>query len=115
MLLVLSLVFVAFSLETVPPKNFYYRISTEGIMVEDRFLIWDELYDFYFKKESGIEVLHVGTKAFLPGELSLTLNEEDKEIIKEILINYLPFREYIKPTFTEKAGAWLAKNFPLEK
>jgi len=114
MLVLLSLVFVVFALAAVPPRNFYYKISTEGLMVEDAFFIWQELYDFYFKKESGIEVLHVGTKAFLPGELTLTINEPDKETIKGILLPYLPFREYIKPTFTEKSGEWLAKTFPLE-
>jgi len=66
MLVLLSLVFVVFALAAVPPRNFYYKISTEGLMVEDAFFIWQELYDFYFKKESGIEVLHVGTKAFYP-------------------------------------------------
>lgn len=115
MLLVLSLVFVSFALESTPPRAFYYRVSTQGVMVEDRFFIWEELYDFYFKKESGTDVLHIGTKSFIPGELTLTVNEKDEEAIKETLVHFLPFREYIKPTFMEKAGVWLSKNFPLEK
>src|SRR3989338_6402390 len=48
MLVVLSLVFVAFALAIVPPHNFHYRISTEGITIEDHFFLWQELYYFFF-------------------------------------------------------------------
>jgi hypothetical protein len=114
MLVVLSLVFAVFALSSIPPKDFYYRISTQGIMVEDRFFLWQELYDFYFKQEYGVEVLRIGTKAFLPGELTLTIKGGDKETVKSAILPYLPFREYIKPTFMEKSSDWLSKNFPLE-
>jgi hypothetical protein len=113
MVVVLSLVFVGFALATVPPKDFHYRISSEGVMIEDTFFLWKELYDFYFKKE-GTETLHVRTQAYLPGELILTLGDMDKEKVKKALLPYLPFREYVKPSFMEKSGDWLAKNFPLE-
>jgi hypothetical protein len=115
MLVVLSLVFVAFSLAAVPPKNFYYRISSEGVMIEDGFYIWSELYDFYFKDRDGVKTLHLGTHAFLPGELIITLGDIDEEIVKNALLPYLPYREYVKPTVVEKSADWLVKNFPLEK
>ncbi len=113
MVVVLSLVFVGFALATIPPKDFHYRISFEGIMIEDTFFLWKELYDFYIKKE-GVETLHVRTQAYIPGELILTLGNVEKEKVKNALLPYLPFREYVKPTFMEKSGDWLAKNFPLE-
>lgn len=115
MILVLSLVFVAFALATVPPHNFHYKISTEGITIEDHFFLWQELYDFYFKKRQGADVLHIRTQAFLPGELTITLGNIDREHIKSVLLPYLPFREVVRPTFMEKSGDWLTKNFPLEK
>ncbi len=115
MLVVLSLVFVAFALASVPPSNFRYRISTEGITIEDHFFLWQELYDFYFKKREGVEVLHIRTHAFFPGELTITLGNNSKDHLKSILLPYLPYREYIKPTFMEKSADWLTKNFPLEK
>lgn len=114
MIVVLSLVFVGFALATIPPRDFQYRISTEGIMVEDHFFLWQELYDFYFKKRNGIEVLHVRTHAFIPGELSITLGDISKEHAKSVLLPFLPYREYIKPTYMDKAADWLARNFPLE-
>ncbi len=115
MLVVVSFVFVAFALVTVPPHDFSYRISTEGITVEDHFFLWQELYDFYFKKREGIEVLHVRTHALIPGELTITLGTIDKEELKSILLPYLPYREVIRSTFMEKSGDWLSRNFPLER
>jgi hypothetical protein len=115
MLVALSLLFVAFSLASVAPSDFKYRISTEGVTVEDHFFLWQELYDFYFKKREGVEVVHIRTHSFIPGELTLTLGMVDHEHIKSVLLPYLPYREVIKQTFMEKSGDWLAKNFPLEK
>jgi len=80
-------------------------------MIEDRFFLWKELYDFYFKKIDGAETVHVRTQAYLPGELILTLGSVEKNEVKKALIPYLSFREYVKPTFMEKSGDWLSKNF----
>jgi len=113
MIVVLSLVFVGFALAAIPPKDFHYRISSEGIMIEDVFFLWKELYDFYSKKE-GTETIHIRTQAYIPGELILTLGNLPPEKIKKALLPYLSFREYVKPSFMEKSGDWLAKNFPLE-
>lgn len=114
MMVVLSLVFVAFALNLVPPKNFHYRISSEGITVEDKFFLWKELYDFYFTKKEGYEAVHIRTEAYIPGELIITLGSEPEEKIKKALLPYLSFREYVKPSFMERAGEWLSRNFPLE-
>ena len=114
MVVVVSLVFVAFALSIVPPQDFDFRISTEGIQIQDNFFLWKELYDFYFVKKDGFETIRIRTESYFPGELTLTFREQDKEKIKKILLEYLPFREYVKPTFMEKAGDWLSRNFPLE-
>src|SRR3990167_5734883 len=79
MLVVVSLVFVAFALATVPPRDFHYRISTEGITIEDHFFLWQELYDFYFRKIENVDTLHIRTHAFIPGELTIPLGDIDKE------------------------------------
>ncbi|OGH05138.1 MAG: hypothetical protein A2W22_05695 [Candidatus Levybacteria bacterium RBG_16_35_11] len=114
MVVVLSLVFLAFVLASVPPRDFHYRISSEGITVEDHFFLWQELYDFYFKKREGADVVHVRTHAFIPGELTIPLGSIDKEHLKQALLPFLPFREIVKPTFIEKSGDWLTRTFPLE-
>lgn len=110
-----SLVFLAFALALTPPRDFNYRISTEGIMVEDHFFLWKELYDFYFKKRAGQDILHIRTYSIYPGEITVTLGDMTEDHIKKTLLPYLPYREYIKPTFMENSADWLSKNFPLEK
>jgi hypothetical protein len=115
MLVVLSLLFVAFSLATIAPNNFKYRISTEGITIEDHFFLWQELYDFYFKKKEGVDVVHIRTHSFIPGELTLTLGDISRDHMRSVLLPHLPYREVVRSTFMEKSGDWLTKNFPLEK
>jgi len=115
MALVISLAFLIFALAVVPPHKLYYRVSDQGVRVENHYFIWEELYDFYFTKNSGQDIIHIRTKAYLPGELTIILGDIPIQQVKTVLLNFLPFREYVNPTFTEKAGNWLEKNFPLER
>lgn len=115
MVLVLSLLFVAVALAVVPPHNITYKITTEGVIVDDRAYLWQELYDFYFKRRNGVTMLHIQTYAMLPGQIILVLGDIHEEQIKTVLLPFLPYREVIKPTFTEKSANWLSKTFPLEK
>jgi hypothetical protein len=114
MLVVASLVFLAFAFASTPPVNVQYRISSEGIAIEDHFYLWQELYDFYFKQPDGMDVLHIRTKTYLLGELIITLGDVSKDKVRSVLLPYLPFREVTHTTFTERAGDWVAKTFPLE-
>ncbi|MDO8269430.1 MAG: hypothetical protein Q7T54_02030 [Candidatus Levybacteria bacterium] len=115
MFVVATLYFFAVAITAVPPQNFHYRISTQGIKVEDHFYIWDELYDFYFKKIDGMDILTVRSRSIIPGELKISLGEVPADHIRRVMINYIPYREIVRPTFMEKSGEWLAKNFPLER
>lgn len=114
MLVVASLVFVSFALSTVPPHEFNYRISNQGVFIEDHFFIWEELYDFFFTTQHNQKVLVIRTKNFFPGEITITLGNITTEQIKRAILPYLPFREYIDQTFGEKMGNWMARTFPLE-
>lgn len=115
MLVVLALLFVSFTLSSVPPTNFHYKISNQGITIEDHFYLWEELYDFYFKKREGLWVLHVRTRMFIPAVLNITLDTVDKDHVREVLLRFLPYREVIRKSFLEKAGDFLSHNFPLER
>lgn len=114
MVLVLAFVFLVYALNTVSPHDFHYKITTEGLMVEDHFFLWQELYDFYFKTQSGVTTLVIGTKAWYPGELTIVIGNLHQDQVRDVLLRFLPYREYVKPTFMEKSASWLEKNFPLE-
>lgn len=115
MFAVAAITFLSIALATVPPKDFHYRISTEGVKVEDHFYIWGELYDFYFKKIDRVDTLIIRTEALIPGELRLTLGSITRDHARQILVNFLPYREVVKESFMERAGEWLSKNFPLDR
>ena len=115
MVVLLALSFLSIVLSSVKPHDFHYKITTEGLKVEDYFYIWSELYDFYFKKIEGQDVLIVRTQDFLPGELKISLGDISREHARKVLVAYLPYREFVKPTFMEKSADWLSTNFPLEK
>ncbi|MBI2442738.1 MAG: hypothetical protein HYV40_02390 [Candidatus Levybacteria bacterium] len=115
MLVALALAFFYYALTTVPPHDFRYKISSEGLTIEDYFFLWQELYDFYFKHIDGNECIIIRTKAYLPGELTINLGDIHKEQVKTALLPYLPFREYVKPTLVEKWSEKLRKTFPLER
>lgn len=115
MFVVGALYFLSVALASVPPKNFHYRISNQGIKIEDHFFIWDELYDFYFKKVGGADVLIVRTKPLLPGEIHIPLGELHSHHVRRVMVSYLPYREVVRPTFMEKSADWLSHNFPLER
>lgn len=115
MTVIAALALLAFALAAVPPHLFFYKISTEGILIEDRYYIWDELYDFYFMPQLGQDTLRIRTHSYYPGELTLVLGDVPVEQVKSVMLSYLPYREYVKPTFMDKASIWLEKNVPLEK
>jgi len=115
MFVVGALYFFSLVLSSVPPQNFHYRISTQGIKVEDHFYIWDELYDFYFKKIDAQHILIIRSQALIPGELQITLGEVPVDHVRRVLMSFLPYREVVHPTFMERSGDWLARNFTLEK
>lgn len=115
MLAVGALSFLSVVLATVPPSNFHYTISTEGVKVEDHFYLWKELYDFYFKKLQGEDTLIIRTEAYIPGELQIPLGEVSRNHVRRVMVQFLPYREVVKATFMEKSADWLSKNFPLDK
>ena len=115
MLVVLSLAFVSYALASTPPADIKYRISTEGIAIDEHYYLWQELYDFYFKQRGKDLTLHIRTKEFLPGELIMLLVNITKDKMRNALIPYLPYREVVKNTLGEKAGDWLYKTFPLDE
>lgn len=114
MLAVAAVTFLSVVLSAVPPKDFHYRISTEGVKVEDHFYIWAELYDFYFKRIDKVDTVIIRTEALIPGELKLTLDNISRDHVRQILINFLPFREVVKLSFMERSGEWLSHNFPMD-
>lgn len=115
MLVVFALAFLAVVLASIPPQNFHFKITTQGIQVEDHFYIWEELYDFYFKRIENMDTIVVRTNSLVPGELRLPLENVTREHARHVLVQYLPYREVVKQTFLERSADFLSRALPLER
>ncbi len=107
---------MAFVIASIPPRHVTYIISSEGFLIDDHAFLWQELYDFYFRTEHDVQVLHMRAHNPLLGEVIAPLkSEEEKETVKGYLLHFLPFREVIGKDFMEKSSDWLTKTFPMDR
>ena len=111
----LSLGFLVYVLNHVPPEDIDYRISTQGITIGDHFYHWAELDSFWFSKKEGINILNVLTRFRFPGMLMLVLPDDyNDEELRNIIARFLPFHEIAPKSMMERWSESLQRNFPLE-
>ncbi len=111
---VVSLAFVAYVLNTVPPDHVHNTVTTFGIHTGDGLFYWEELGRFWFSDSNKSRLLHIETARAFPGVLILLLENVNEEDLKKIMIKYTVF-EKPKATWLDNAGKWLQEKFPLEK
>ncbi len=110
----LAITFVAYVLAFVPPHDVTYKISTQGVTIDNHFWFWHELDSFWFKEKEGFKVLYIQTILRFPGQLMLVLKEQDEEETKKIIARFLPFHEIPQMSTFDRWSEGLAKHFPLE-
>jgi hypothetical protein len=109
-----SVLFLYYVLSTVPPQNIKNKITNRGIHFGDSKYGWDLLLRFWFKKSLNSELLEFETNLRIPRQISLVINEADKEKIKEVVLKKLPLVES-SPNFVDNLTKWFADRLPLEK
>jgi hypothetical protein len=109
-----SLLFLYYVLATVPPENVKNKITNRGVYFGKSQYDWDILELFWFRKNLDSELLEFETDLNVPRQITLVINEEDKEKIKEIVLKKLPLIES-SPTFVDKLTKWFTDRLPLEK
>ena len=109
-----SVLFLYYVLSTVPPRMVRNKITNRGIKLEEANYDWRILLRFWFKKSLNSELLEFETNLRIPRQISLVINEADKEIIKEIVLKKLPLVES-SSNFVDKLTKWFADRLPLEK
>jgi hypothetical protein len=110
---IISLGFLAYVLSSVPPPQVENKITTKGVVIENKRYDWNLLYRFWFSQRWGSEILNIETRLSFPRRLMLLLGKTDKNKVQKILEKYL-ILEKPQKTFIDKAGLWLQKKFPLE-
>lgn len=112
---ILALFFVSYVLSSVPPKKVKHRITRHGFETEGKLYRFEELFDFWFEKKWGQEMVVIRSYR-LPGKIIALLGEVKRDKLKEVLEEKIPFREKPEKNWTDRAGEWLAKKIsPKEK
>lgn len=111
---IFSVLFVTYVLATVEPEKTKHKITTHGVTTADQTYPWEELGDFWFTKKFDSTVLNINTKARFPGRLFLIIEEAEREKVRKILTEYLPFRETPPENLVDKISESLASKFSLE-
>ncbi|OGY28946.1 MAG: hypothetical protein A3F35_02380 [Candidatus Woykebacteria bacterium RIFCSPHIGHO2_12_FULL_45_10] len=111
MAVVLSLGFLAYVIDAIPPEEVGHRLTNQGIISGDRSFLWEELYDFWFIRKNEFEILVIDTVVSYPRRLMLLIRPNQQEEIKNIMLGYLPFREKPHLSWIDQAGESLAAQF----
>lgn len=109
-ILIISLVFLFYVLNTVEPEGVEYKITTKGVKVAGRKTEWDKMVRFWFSRRFDSDLLIIETLT-LPGRMELVVMPEKKEEIKKALAKYLPDEE-APPSFLDKLANWFSKKLP---
>lgn len=109
-----AFIFLVYVLSFTQPEVISYKISSQGITVEDHFYHWQELDSFWFSEKDGFGLLNVMTRFRFPGVLLLVLGETSREEVKKVCAKYLPFQEIAPKSTLDKWAEGLQKHFPLE-
>jgi hypothetical protein len=109
-----SVLFLYYVMSTVPPSLIKYKITNRGVYFGETKYDWSTLSRFWFKKNLSSEMVHFETMLRFPRQISLVINEADKETIKEIIVKKIPLVES-SPNFVDKLTKWFTDRLPLEK
>ena len=108
----LALFFYLYVSGTVEPGEMEHRITNQGITTAGHSYIWDELTDFWYSQRYGETILNIGTKARFPGRLIMIVAHLDRDKIKKMLLEYLPYREVAPTTWVDNAVEWATARMP---
>ncbi len=103
--------FVAYILATVPPRDIEHKLTTEGLNSDGHSYLWQEMWDFWVTKKGDEKFLHIDTYLNYPRRITILTGKADLELIKQIIAQYIPFREIPKENFLDKAFNFLSEKF----
>lgn len=110
----LSLGFLIYVLNFIPPEDVEYKLSNQGVTIGDHFYHWQQLDSFWFSEKDGFKILHILTLIKFPGVLMLVLGETPQEDVKRVVAKFLPYHEIAPKSQIEKWSDSLQRYFPLE-
>jgi hypothetical protein len=109
---VISVVFLFYVLQVIPPHDIDHKISTYGITVDGTLYYWEEMGRFWFDTKYGQLLFNVEILRF-PGRLTVVLPEQHRAIVSEIMTEVL-LQQKPELTSFERAAHWFQEKLPLE-
>ncbi len=109
-ILIISLIFLFYILNTVEPENLEYKLTDQGIKIAGAKTGWQFTKRFWFTTRLGTELLVVET-TIIPSRLELVIKPEIKEEIRKIMLTYI-IEEEASPSTLDKLSSWFAKKLP---
>ena len=109
-ILIVSLVFLFYVLNTVEPDKIKYSLTTRGINIAGRVTPWGVVGRHWFTRRYDSELL-VFELGVLPGRLEVVVNPADKAKISEAIAEYSP-EEEIPASNLDRAANWFSKRLP---
>jgi hypothetical protein len=110
-----ALMFLVYVLNFIEPQEIDFKLSTQGVTIDEHFYHWQELDSFWFEKKDGFIVLHILTQLRFPSMLMLVLGPNTtEEEVKRTTARFLPFHEIAPKSMIDKWAQSLQRYFPLE-
>lgn len=110
-----AMYFLLYVLSTIPPEEVEHKLTNKALYFAGKKYLWDELMRFWFADRFGT----FGTELLVveavrpPWRLEIVIHSQDKENLRKILEERLPYEE-AAPSFLDKAASWLSRRVQLE-
>lgn len=112
-LALVAVMFLYYALSTVPPGTIHNKLTNRGIYFGELRYDWALLTRFWFKKSLSSETIAFETNLRFPRQVTMVIDDKDKEKIKEIVLKIIPMLDE-SPTLVDKITKWFADRLPLE-
>lgn len=112
MAVVCAVAFMAYVLNSVPPQEIQYQITTYGVRMGEKLYYWNAMTRFWYSDKYGQELLNIEIVQF-PDRLTLVLKDAQKEVLTSILSEVLLLQRPALTTY-ERIAEWLQEKFPLD-
>lgn len=91
----------------IKPRQMTYKIDNSGLSINDKLYPFEQLKNFWFYSKEGRAYLNfVSTSKFMP-TITIRINPNQQENIKNILINILPMSGNTGEDWIDKINHWL--------
>ena len=114
LILIGSIAFFTYAMTRNPLEKFKYELTSHGISVAATFYYWDEMDRFFFTGHYGAENLAVDLREGMPSRLIIAYNPHDKDKIRDIMNEHLPYLEKEPLNFIDRAYKSIYDRFDFE-